>query len=56
MTNRNKEKAAFDFLTQQFVECVSCSGAVSLWGHQRVKGDLPQPLEAGGDPAGRQGY
>lgn len=40
-------------LTQKFVECVSCSGAVGLWGHQRAKGDFSKPLQAGGDPAGK---
>lgn len=41
----------FDFLTKQLVECVSCSGAVGLWGHQRAKGDVSKPLQEGGDPA-----
>lgn len=47
-----KKEVAFDFLTQQFVECVSCSGAVGLWGHQRAKGDFSKPLQAA-DPAGK---
>lgn len=42
----------FDFLTQQFVEGVSCSAAVGLRGQQRDKGDILRPLQAGGDPTG----
>lgn len=41
----------FDLLTQQFTESVSCSGAVGLWGQQRIKADWSKPLQAGGDPA-----
>lgn len=44
---------AFDLLTQQLVECVSCSGAGGLWGHHRAKGDISKPLQAGGDQAGK---
>ncbi|MEQ2181660.1 hypothetical protein GOODEAATRI_013877 [Goodea atripinnis] len=38
------------FLTQQFVKSVSCSKAVSLWGQQRVKGDLTESLQGGVSP------
>ena len=47
-----KEAGGVVFLTQQFGECVSCGGAVSLWRQQRVEGDLTKPLQGGGDPAG----
>lgn len=40
--------------TQQFVECVSCSGAIGLRGQQRVKDDFTKPLQAEGDPAGKE--
>lgn len=40
-----------NFLTEQHVECVSCSGAAGLWGHQSAKGDVSKPLQEGGDPA-----
>lgn len=42
--------------TQQFVECVSCSGAIGLRGQQRVKDDFTKPLQAEGDPAGKETY
>lgn len=51
--HHKKERVSFDFLTQQFVQGVSCSAAVGLWGHQRTEGDLSKRLQAGGDPAGK---
>lgn len=46
-----RKRQNVDFLTEQFVEGVSCSGAVGLGGQQRVEGDSCKPLQVGGDPA-----